>query len=65
MKYFVHYVEDSTPKIKSFKTKRSMQAFLDKFLKKTDPAQGYWVDFIFKGKILSYNDYYQDLLEEK
>lgn len=65
MKYFVHYVEDSSPKIKSFKTKRSMDSFLKKFSKLINHDNGYWVDFAFSGKILSCDDYYKKALKLK
>lgn len=64
-KYFVHYVEDSTPKMKAFKTKRAMQTFLRAFSEKIDQENGYWIDFAFRGKMLSYDLYYQESLEGK
>lgn len=65
MRYFVHYVEDCSPKIKAFKTKQKLQDFIKKFSKKIDPTSGYWIDFSFRGEITSCDDYYRDLLEGK
>lgn len=63
MKYFVHYVEDSKPKLKVFKTKRSLSLFLNTAEKQTDLKNGFWVDFVFRGKILSADSYYCDVLD--
>jgi hypothetical protein len=55
MKYFVRTVEDCTPKMYKFKTKKEMNKFLKKFNKKNDD---FWVDLIFKGKLISKDEYY-------
>ena len=48
--YHVHYVEDSSPKIKSFASKSSLDRFVEDF--KVRPSDGYWIDFTVKGKFL-------------
>jgi len=52
-KTYVHYVDDSTPKLKLFKSLKSAKTFVTKFLKAhPDPMEGYWVDFLVIGKII-------------
>ena len=53
--FFIVYVEDSTPFLKKFKTKKSQEAFLKKQLLKQDLANGTWIDLVFEGK-LTYTD---------
>lgn len=65
MKYFVHYVENSTPKLRAFKTERALQEFIKKFSKKVDPVNGYTIDFAFSGEILSCDEYYRDALRSR
>ena len=49
MKYYVYYVNNSTPKLKKFKTKKQLNNFVKTF--RVSINDGYWIDFIFKGKI--------------
>lgn len=56
-KYWVHYVENSTPSIKGFASKESLDRFVKKFT--TDEMNGYWIDFTFKGQFIHTDDYYQ------
>jgi len=53
MKYFMHYVDDCTPKIKYFKTEREMRDFTLDFLLKHQLEignGGYWIDIMAEGK---------------
>jgi hypothetical protein len=62
-KFYVHYVTNSTPTLKEFKTLKSAQDFVKKFNKKfTKPQDGWWVDYIVVGKLLQVDEYYQDQL---
>lgn len=61
--YFVHYVEDCTPKLKSFTSKQKMESFLKSFSKKEDHENGYWIDFSFHGKVLTHNPYYDKAIK--
>ena len=59
--YYVHYVLDATPEIKSFKSKKEAELFIKTLHDKGDDT---WFDFMFKGKIISFNSYYDgDLLK--
>lgn len=61
-KYYVHYVDNSTPKLKKFKTQKAAIAFVSQFRSKYPVQmidQGYWIDFILKGEILESDDYYK------
>jgi len=60
-KFYVHYVDNSTPLFKEFKTLKAAKAFATKF-KKNNPEDGYWVDFIVAGEILEADDYYTEQL---
>lgn len=57
MNYFVHYVLDSTPLIKFFKTKKEAKEWVKKF--KTNESDGDWIDFLVKGSIIETGDYYE------
>jgi hypothetical protein len=61
---FVHYVDNSTPKIKYFNSESSMKRFVNKFLKENpDPMDGYWVDFYVLNAervVLKDNRYFQE-----
>lgn len=59
-KYYLTYVEDSSPKIKKFKTKKERKQFIKSF--PTDPDGGYWVDLEIDGTIVSHDNYYDDQL---
>ena len=62
-KFYVHYVNNSAPTLKKFKTLESAKAFAKKFSKKyPNTKDGYWVDFIVSGDILDADEYYQDQL---
>jgi hypothetical protein len=56
--YFVHFIEDSTSKIRSFKSKKAMDDFLKKF--KVDYENGDWVEFAFQGEFYFLEKYYID-----
>lgn len=52
MKYFVFYVKNSEPKVKSFNTLGKARVFVDKF--KSKPYDGYWVEHIMKGEFVQF-----------
>lgn len=54
MKYFVFYVKNSSPKVKSFETLGKARVFADKF--KSDLNNGYWIDYIIKGEFIDFYD---------
>ena len=50
---YIHYVDNSTPLLKKFKTLKAAQAFATKFKKANpDPMDGFWVDFIVIGEVI-------------
>lgn len=53
MKYYVVYIENSTARIKEFKTSKSATMFVNAF--KTNFTTGNWVDYIIKGGIVLYD----------
>ena len=62
-KYYVYYVDNSSPFLKKFKTLKAAKAFANKFKKEyPDPYQGYWVEFIVAGEILDAEEYHLDQL---
>lgn len=62
-KYYVHYVNDSSPTLKKFKTLKAAKAFVAKFRKKNpNPNEGFWVDYLVAGQILEADEYYQEQL---
>jgi hypothetical protein len=65
-KHYVHYVTNSTPILKSFKTIALAKNFVTKFKKehKNEEMQGYWVDFIISGEIVDADEYYEDCLDQ-
>lgn len=61
MKYYVIYVENSTPKLKEFKTKAAAEKFIKSYTKKYPvefKEDGWWIDFFFKGTFYYKDDYY-------
>lgn len=54
MNYFVFYVKDSEPKVKSFETLGKARTFVDNF--KSDLENGYWVEHIIKGEFIEFYD---------
>lgn len=58
MKYYVRTVEDCTPKLYSFKTKKAMETFKTVFLKKANKRDT-WIDLIFKGDIILKEEFYE------
>lgn len=61
-KYYVHYVKDSTPLLKEFKTLKAAEKFVTKFQSKGPSAeQGYWVDFIIVGDFIPVDNYYSEI----
>jgi len=56
--YFIHYVENSSPKIKGFKSESSANRFVEDFSHK--PEDGYWIDFIVKGEFLWLDENYYE-----
>ena len=61
-KFYVHYVHDSSPLLKEFKTLKAAKAFASKFKKTGKPDDGYWVDFIVAGRIVEADEYYEEQL---
>lgn len=58
MKYHVRYIEDCSPKLKSFKTKTELNKFLASFINKhgsLDDKGDNWVEFSFKGEFIKIN----------
>lgn len=56
-KYYVIFVEDCTPKIEEFNTKKDAEFFLAEFSRKhgsLDDGDANWVDHMFKGKKLNF-----------
>lgn len=55
--YYILYVEDSSPKMKVVTKEKSVQKFLNDFIKKhkslDDGSAGNWVERVFHGKELS------------
>jgi len=53
MKYYVHYTEDCTPKIKEFKNSKLRGAWLLKWFldNNLEDRGGYWIDLLFEGEI--------------
>lgn len=51
-KYFIHYIEDCTPKIIKFDNKKNMEEWISEFRKINNGQQDSWLDFSFYGKIL-------------
>ena len=49
MKYYINYVSDSSPYLKTFKTKKAMDKFIKNFT--IDLQNGYWIEFAFKGTL--------------
>lgn len=62
--YFMHYVENSTPKLAMFSSKEKAYALAAKIEKKPSD-DGYWVDFIIKGELLAADNYYLSLLHKR
>jgi hypothetical protein len=59
--YLLHYVEGCTPKLKEFKTKKALSAFIKKF--KVDTEDN-WLDYVIKGKVTEiYDPYYASYLK--
>jgi len=59
--YYVHYILDTTSKIKSFKSKKEAKLFVETLHYKGEDT---WFDFMFKGEIVSLSPYYDgDLLK--
>jgi hypothetical protein len=52
MKYYVLYVFECSPRAKAFKTLAAAKRFSSSFKKNAPNADDYWVDFIFKGKVV-------------
>lgn len=61
MNYFIHYVLDSTPSIKLFKTKKAAKEWMGKF--KEDRQNGNWIDFLVKGTIVESDEYYEEQIK--
>jgi hypothetical protein len=62
-KYYVRYVDNSTPNLKRFKTLKAAKDFVAKFKKKNpDPSDGWWVDYIVVGQILEADEYFEEQL---
>ena len=61
MKYYLHYVESCSPKLKLFKTKKAVDKFVKEF--KTNNEDN-WLDFIVEGKIIPLDTYYGKRLKE-
>lgn len=61
MNYFVHYVLDSTPLIKTFKTKKAAKEWMSKF--EEDKVNGDWIDFLVKGSIIESDEYYEEQIK--
>ncbi len=60
-KYYVQYVDNSTPTLKRFKTLKAAKDFVAKFKKKNpNPNDGWWVDYIICGEVLPIDEYYTD-----
>ena len=57
MKYYVHYIENSSPKIKVFKAKKTADKFVDNL--KIDYTNGYWLKYYFSGTVLKADDVYK------
>lgn len=55
-KYYVEYIEDSTPYLKSFETKASADKWIAKF--KKDLKNGNWIELYFYGEIYKKDPYY-------
>ena len=63
-KYYVHYVDNSSPTLKKFKTLKAAKDFKTKFQKKhPNPDDGWWVDFIVAGQVLEADEYYGEQLD--
>lgn len=62
----VLYVENSSPSIKLFSSKKSATTFINAFKKRyTNPDDGYWVDLLITditGEITSLDGYYEKSL---
>ena len=58
--FYVLYVNDSSPKLKKFKSRESADKFIAKF--KANPkhklADGYWVDLYFEGVIFEKDEHF-------
>lgn len=52
--YLVSYVDNSSPKMKKFKSLKSVNSFVDKFYKHhgRNEYNGYWVDWIIEASNL-------------
>jgi len=57
MKYHVHYVEDVTPKIISFKLKKDMNLFIKNYIE----DDGNFIEFAFKGEFLFKDKCYEQM----
>lgn len=56
-KYYIYYVINCTPKLRAFKSKRALDNFISKFA--TNAEDGNWIDFTFKGQLLTKDEYYE------
>ena len=61
MKHLLTYVEDCSPKIKTFKTEKAMDKFINRFYKKHGKTNdGFWIDLKItdiKGRIQLMSDW--------
>lgn len=58
--FHILYVDDSTPKLKTFKSRDAADKFIAKF--RADPENshdnGYWIDLYFQGVIFEKDEYF-------
>ena len=47
--FHIYYVEDGSPKIKSFSSEKALNKFEGTL--EVDPYAGYWIELVIKGEI--------------
>lgn len=59
MKYHLHYVENCSPKLKSFETRVQLDKFIKKIEAKEVENEDTYVDFAIIGKLDLFDNYYK------
>lgn len=58
VRHFVHYVENSSPRLRSFASERALAKFLYDFESTRSEDDGYWIDFCFSGELTLLSEHY-------
>lgn len=65
MRHYVKYVDDTTPYLAEFSSKKAAQEFITKFTPKINPRAGTWIDYSFSTNNLVIIDDTVNLVKKK